>query len=176
MLVYRGQPGPGYALRDICDPHALTQTLGVRLARPLLLVLVLRAGPSIVDEAYVALSKARVGFVGIVCDEGDAPADPVFRIAARQPDGQLVMDLDPMLTTGGSMTHTTDLLLLCCCVVRQQRSPFSVMLAVTEGIAAVGEVALNTWLFTAVINEGLNKAKYIMPGLDDAGDRQSGFR
>ncbi|EUA06922.1 phosphoribosyl transferase domain protein [Mycobacterium xenopi 4042] len=86
--------------------------------------------------------------------------------------GQPVMVLDPMLATGGSMTHTIGLLL--------QRGATDItvlcVVAAPEGLAALEKAAHNVRLYTAAIDERLNEIAYIVPGLGDAGDRQFGPR
>lgn len=86
--------------------------------------------------------------------------------------GQPVLVLDPMLATGGSMTHTVGLLhsrgaddITVLCVV-----------AAPEGVAALQKTAPDARLFAAAIDAGLNEVAYIVPGLGDAGDRQFGPR
>ncbi|AKN18002.1 uracil phosphoribosyltransferase [Mycobacterium haemophilum] len=170
MLVYEATQDAPCETFSIRTP--LTQTLGVRLARPPLLVPVLRAGLGMVDEAHAALPEARVGFVGVARDEGTHQPVPYLESLPDDLTGQPVMVLDPMLATGGSMTHTIGLLL------RRQATEITVLcvVAAPEGIAAVEKTAPNARLFTAAVDEGLNEAKYIVPGLGDAGDRQFGPR
>jgi len=43
-------------------------------------------------------------------------------------------------------------------------------------VAALADSGHPVRLVTATIDEGLNEAKYIVPGLGDAGDRQFGPR
>jgi uracil phosphoribosyltransferase len=43
-------------------------------------------------------------------------------------------------------------------------------------VAALEKAAPQARLFTAAIDDGLNSAAYIVPGLGDAGDRQFGPR
>ncbi|OBK28597.1 uracil phosphoribosyltransferase [Mycobacterium asiaticum] len=150
----------------------LAETTGSRLARPPLLVPVLRAGLGMVEVAHAALPEANVGFVGVARDEQSHQPMPYL---ASLPDDLAelpVLILDPMLATGGSMIHTvrllqdrgaTDITMLC-------------VVAAPEGIAAVEKVAPHARLFTAAIDDGLNEIAYIVPGLGDAGDRQFGPR
>lgn len=170
VLVYE-------ALRDApAEPVSirtpLAETTGTRLARPPLLVPVLRAGLGMVSEAQAALPEAHVGFVGVARDE--ATAEPVPYLASLPDDLSTlpVLVLDPMLATGGSMKHTVGLL--------QERGATDItmlcVVAAPEGIAAVELVAPNARLFTAAIDDGLNEIAYIVPGLGDAGDRQFGPR
>ncbi len=85
---------------------------------------------------------------------------------------QPVMVLDPMLATGGSMTHTIGLLL------RRGATDVTVLcvVAAPEGLAALEKAAANVRLYTAAIDDRLNEFAYIVPGLGDAGDRQFGPR
>jgi uracil phosphoribosyltransferase len=170
MLVYeatRDAPSEPVPIRT-----PLADTIGSRLARPPLLVPVLRAGLGMVDEAHAALPDSRVGFVGVARDEETAQPVPYLESLPDDLTEQPVMVLDPMVATGGSMTHTVGLLLgrgavdiTMLCVV-----------AAPEGIAAVEKVAPSARLFTAAIDQGLNEIAYIVPGLGDAGDRQFGPR
>ena len=67
MLVYeatRDAPREGVAVRT-----PLADTIGTRLAKPPLLVPVLRAGLGMVDQAHALIPEAAVGFVGIARDE-----------------------------------------------------------------------------------------------------------
>jgi uracil phosphoribosyltransferase len=86
--------------------------------------------------------------------------------------GLPVVILDPMLATGGSMTHTVGLL-------RSRGADDITVLAVVvapEGVAALEKAAPDARLFTAAVDDRLNEAAYIVPGLGDAGDRQFGPR
>ncbi|MGV7704659.1 uracil phosphoribosyltransferase [Mycobacterium kansasii] len=150
----------------------LAEMTGVRLAKPPLLVPVLRAGLGMVSEAHAALPDADVAFVCVGRDEKTHQPVSYLELLPDDLSGLPVMILDPMLATGGSMMYTIGLLLsrgasditvLCVC-------------AAPEGIAALEKVAPNARLFTAVIDEGLNEAAFIVPGLGDAGDRQFGPR
>jgi uracil phosphoribosyltransferase len=150
----------------------LAETVGSRLAKPPLLVPVLRAGLGMVAEAHAAIPEARVGFVGVARNEETHQAVPYLESLPDDLTNVPVMVLDPMLATGGSMTHTVGLLL------RRGAEDITVLcvVAAPEGIAALEKVAPNARLFTAAIDDGLNENAYIVPGLGDAGDRQFGPR
>jgi uracil phosphoribosyltransferase len=170
MLVYeatRDAPSEPVPIRT-----PLADTIGVRLAKPPLLVPVLRAGLGMVDEAHAALPESQVGFVGVARDEDTAQPVPYLESLPDNLTDRPVMVLDPMVATGGSMTHTLGLLL------GRGATDITVLcvVAAPEGIAAVEKVAPNARLFTAAIDEGLNEIAYIVPGLGDAGDRQFGPR
>lgn len=170
MLVYeasRDLPRENVELRT-----PLAQTTGTRLAKPPLLVAVLRAGLGMVDRAQVLLPEAAVGFIGVVRDEETARPTPYLESLPDDLRGRPVIVLDPMLATGGSMVHAVELLqargaddLTVVCVV-----------AAPEGVAALEKKAPQARLFTAAVDDGLNDDAYIVPGLGDAGDRQFGPR
>jgi uracil phosphoribosyltransferase len=170
MLVYEATRDAERETFPIRTP--LAETLGVRLAKPPLLVPVLRAGLGMLDQALALLPQAQVGFIGVARDEETHRATGYLESLPDDLTALPVMVLEPMLATGGSMTHTVDLL------HRRGATEITVLCAVAapEGIAALEKAAPNARLFTAAIDDGLNEIAYIVPGLGDAGDRQFGPR
>lgn len=170
MLVYEATRDAPSEVVPIRTP--LAQTTGSRLAKPPLLVPVLRAGLGMVYEAHAAIPESRVGFVGVVRDEETAQPMPYLESLPDDLSDLPVMVLDPMVATGGSITHTIGLLL------RRGATDITVLcvVAAPEGLAAVEKVAPQVRLFTAAVDDGLNEISYIVPGLGDAGDRQFGPR
>ncbi len=170
MLVYeatRDAPREDFTVRT-----PLAETVGTRLARPPLLVPVLRAGLGMVERAHAMLPEAQVGFVGVARDEDTHRPVPYLESLPADLSSRPVMVLDPMLATGGSMTHTIELL--------QARGAADItvvcVVCAPEGVAALERVAPRARLVTAAVDDGLNSAAYIVPGLGDAGDRQFGPR
>jgi uracil phosphoribosyltransferase len=170
MLVYEATRDAPCEALPIRTPIA--ETVGSRLAKPPLLVPVLRAGLGMVNEAHAAMPESLVGFVGVARDEETHQAVPYLESLPDDMSALPVMVLDPMLATGGSMTHTIGLL------QRRGAADITVLcvVAAPEGIAALEETAPTVRLFTAAIDDGLNENAYIVPGLGDAGDRQFGPR
>jgi uracil phosphoribosyltransferase len=170
MLVYEATRDAPREIVQVRTPVA--ETAGTRLAKPPLLVPVLRAGLGMVDQAHALLPEARVGFVGVVRDEGTFSPVPYLEALPDDLSGQPVMVLDPMLATGGSMAHTIGLL------HRRGADDITVLCVVVapEGVAALEKAAPEVRVFAAAIDDGLNEMAYIIPGLGDAGDRQFGPR
>jgi uracil phosphoribosyltransferase len=170
MLVYEATRDAACAEITVRTP--ITETVGARLAVPPLLVPVLRAGLGMVDQAHALIPEAQVGFVGVARNETTHQPTPYLESLPDDLSAQPVIVLDPMLATGGSMAHTIKLL--------HERGARDITLVCVvcapEGIAAVERVAPSARLFTATIDDGLNDAAYIVPGLGDAGDRQFGPR
>jgi uracil phosphoribosyltransferase len=170
MLVYEATRDAARETFTVRTP--LAETVGSRLAKPPLLVPVLRAGLGMVDQAHVLIPEARVGFVGVARNEETAEPMPYLESLPDDLRGQPVLVLDPMLATGGSMIHTIGLL------QRRGADDVTVLSVVVapEGIAALEKTAPGVRVFTAAIDDGLNDVAYIVPGLGDAGDRQFGPR
>ncbi|CQD07660.1 uracil phosphoribosyltransferase [Mycobacterium lentiflavum] len=170
MLVYEATRDAATAPIRIRTP--LAETFGKRLAKPPLLVPVLRAGLGMVSEAHALIPDAQVGFVGVARDEETHLPFPYMESLPEKLKHRPVIVLDPMLATGGSMTYAIELL------QRRGATAISVLcvVAAPEGLAAVEEIAPDARVFTAAVDKGLNKSAYIVPGLGDAGDRQFGPR
>lgn len=170
MLVYEAVRDAARETFPIRTP--LTETLGVRIADPPLLVPVLRAGLGMVEAALALLPEALVGFVGVARDEETHRAAGYLESLPDDLTERPVMVLDPMLATGGSLTHTIEVL------HRRGASDVTALCAVAapEGIAALEKTAPEARLFTVAVDDGLNEIAYIVPGLGDAGDRQFGPR
>jgi uracil phosphoribosyltransferase len=161
------------AARETFPIHTpLAETVGVRLAKPPLLVPVLRAGLGMVDQALALLPEASVGFVGVARDEESHLASGYLESLPEDLSSTPVMVLDPMLATGGSMKHTVGLL------HQHGATEITVLCAVAapEGVVALEKSAPKIRLFTVAVDDGLNEVAYIVPGLGDAGDRQFGPR
>jgi len=75
-----------------------------------------------------------------------------------------------MLATGGSAVSAMDLL----SELGANRVRLVNLVASPEGIRRVREQYPNLPIFTAAIDQKLNKKGYILPGLGDAGDRLFG--
>ena len=105
MLVYEATRDRGRRGRHRSTPRWRT-TIGSRLAKPPLLVPVLRAGLGMVEQAHALIPEAQVGFVGVARDEETHQPTPYLESLPDDLSTQPVMVLDPMLATGGSMAHT----------------------------------------------------------------------
>ena len=170
MLIYEATRDAPEATAPLLTPVA--RTTGYRLANPPLLVPVLRAGLGMVDAAQALMPEAQMGFVGMARDERAHEPVPYMESLPVDLTGRPVFVLDPMLATGGSMVTTVERLtqrgatdVTCICV-----------LAAPEGIAALEASGLPVRLVLASIDERLDDAAFIVPGLGDAGDRQFGPR
>jgi uracil phosphoribosyltransferase len=168
MVVYEAMRDAPTSPVGIETPVAATT--GAVLARPPVLVPVLRAGLGMAEAAHAQVPGAVMGFVGVARDEETLRPTPYMASLPGDLAGIPVLVLDPMLATGGSMAHTIDLL--------AERGADDVtavcLVAAPEGVARLGEAHPTVPVVAAVVDERLDERGYIVPGLGDAGDRQFG--
>ncbi|MEU7870248.1 uracil phosphoribosyltransferase [Dactylosporangium sp. NPDC049140] len=168
MLVYEAARSFATEQFPVKTPVATAE--GTRLARPPLLVPVLRAGLGMSDAALGLLPESSMGFVGLARDEHTYEPRAYMESLPRDLSGIPVLVLDPMLATGGSLEHCVRLL------VDRGATDITVLcvLAAPAGIERLANSGLPMRLVTAAIDERLNEHMFIVPGLGDAGDRQFG--
>ena len=148
----------------------LAETTGVRIARPPLVVPVLRAGLGMLGPVLRLLPGSDTGFVGVSRDEQTHLPEPYMNSVPDDLDGRPVLVLDPMLATGGSLEHT-------CRLLRDRNAGVLTavcVLAAPEGVERLRASGLVDRLVTASIDDHLNDDAFIVPGLGDAGDRLFG--
>ena len=168
ILVYEATRSLRTEVVNVRTP--LAATTGLRVAEPPLAVPVLRAGLGLLSGLLRLLPEAPTGFIGVARNEDTLVPEPYMSSVPADLDGRDVLVLDPMLATGGSLTHACALLhdrhpgrLTCVCV-----------LAAPEGVARLADSGLADELVLAAIDDHLDERAYIVPGLGDAGDRLYG--
>ncbi|MGE3507798.1 MAG: uracil phosphoribosyltransferase [Vicinamibacterales bacterium] len=163
------------ALRDLPSRVATVDTplgpaTGRRLAGDIVIVPVLRAGLGMMDAILSLAPCARVGHVGLQRDEATAVASQYYARFPPRLESSFVLMVDPMLATGGSAMAALELL--------RQAGAHQVhvlcIVAAPEGVAALDAHFPHVHVFTAVVDQGLNARKFIVPGLGDFGDRLYG--
>ena len=168
MLVYEATRELRRECIDVRTP--LTATQGARIADPPLLVPVLRAGLGMAPAAAALIPEAQMGFVGVARDEQTHLPRAYLESIPEDLTGRTAIVLDPMIATGGSLSHCVQLL--------SERGAAEIIvvcvLAAPEGLARLREGGLATRVVTAAVDERLDENAYIVPGLGDAGDRQFG--
>jgi uracil phosphoribosyltransferase len=138
-----------------------------RLAVRVGIVPILRAGLGMVEPLLVLLPDAEVWHLGLYRNE--ETAQPVSYYDRLPPGGapDVVMLLDPMLATGGSMALAIERLR------RWGVADIRVVsiIASQAGIDRVISEFPDVKVFIATIDPILDHRSYIVPGLGDAGDR-----
>jgi len=136
------------------------------------LIPILRAGLGMVQGILNLYPTARVGHIGLYRDpETLKPVEYYCKLPTDLAERVLIV-VDPMLATGGSVVAAIDL------VKRKGGVKIKLLslIAAPEGIKVVQEAHPDVDIFTAAIDDHLNDHAYIIPGLGDAGDRLFGTK
>ncbi|AWI08773.1 uracil phosphoribosyltransferase [Ereboglobus luteus] len=157
------------AMREVAVNTPLEACIGHELARPLVVVPILRAGLGMVEPIVAMFPDVSVGYIGLERDHETAMARNYY---CKMPPlaGTRVMVVDPMLATGGSAVQAID-------VVKQKGGGEICMLnvvAAPEGVKAIEDAHPDVPIYTCALDRALNDKKYILPGLGDFGDRLYG--
>ena len=149
----------------------LTKTTGVNLAQQVILVPILRAGLGLLEGFVKFLPDAEKGHIGLYREEQTyEPVEYLFKLPKTK--NKKVLVLDPMLATGNSSVAAINLIKNKGVKVKDI---FLVsLLAAPEGIKNLQKNHRALHIFTCKIDAKLNKNKFIVPGLGDAGDRYMG--
>jgi uracil phosphoribosyltransferase len=165
MLAYEATRG--LPQRDVEVQTPLERTAGKVVARPIMVVAVLRAGLGMVEGFLRLVPDAAVGHLGMRRNEQTLRPDGYYESLPEGVGESVVFVVDPMLATGGSASAAltrlrevgaTDLRLVA-------------LLAAPEGLAAVRAIEPDIPITVAALDRGLNERGFIQPGLGDAGDR-----
>ena len=149
----------------------LRKTLGKDLSKTIVIVPILRAGLGLIEGFIKFLPNAEKGHIGLYRDEQTyRPVEYLCKLPKIKNKDFIV--LDPMLATGNSAIEAINLI---------KRSGVTLsniklvsLLAAPEGIQNIKKHHKGLHFFTCSIDKKLNKNKFIVPGLGDAGDRYMG--
>jgi uracil phosphoribosyltransferase len=153
--------------REIELETPLERTSGRVVARPIMVVAVLRAGLGMVEGFLRLVPDAAVGHLGMRRNEQTLRPDGYYESLPEAVAQSVVFVVDPMLATGGSASAAltrlrevgaTDLHLVA-------------IVAAPEGLEAVRAIEPDIPITVAAIDRELNERGFIQPGLGDAGDR-----
>ena len=148
----------------------LAETEVEEIAGPVCLVPVLRAGLGMLEGALALLPDATVGFMGLQRDEETAEPVEYYVNLPRNLQEYLVLVLDPMLATGGSLSATLGKL-------KEYGARWISCLhavAAAPGVERVTGEHPDASFYTAAVDPELDARAFIVPGLGDAGDRLYG--
>ena len=160
----------GLPLRETATPTPLVTASTKVLARPVVVVPILRAGLGMVQGVLSLLPEARVGHIGLARNEETRLPESYYSKFPPNLAGSDVLLVDPMLATGGSAAEAVTQLKN----AGARQITFICIIAAPEGWAHFHSVHPDVPCFTAALDEGLTAAAFITPGLGDAGDRYCG--
>ncbi len=158
---------------EVETPIAVTKA-NVISGRKLAFVPILRAGIGMVDGILTLIPAAKVGHIGMYRDaedENHAPISYYCKLPSDVADREVIV-LDPMLATGGSAVAAISQLK----AAGVKQIKFMCIVAAPEGMEALMEAHPDVQIYCGALDGHLNDAKYIVPGLGDAGDRIFGTK
>jgi len=162
------------ATRDLATEEKKIETpmepmTGRVLARPLVVVPILRAGLGMLQPFHDIFPDVSVGYVGLERDHTTAIARSYY---CKLPplDGKRVIIVDPMLATGGSAAQAVDVVK----AAGGKEIVFVCIVAAPEGVAVMKKAHPEVPIHAGALDRELNSRKYILPGLGDFGDRLYG--
>lgn len=140
--------------------------------KTLAVVPILRAGLGMVSGILALVPSAKVGHIGLYRDEETFEPHEYYCKIPDPIEERLIVVTDPMLATGGSAIAAIDF-------IKQhggKNIKFMAVIAAPEGVKKLHEAHPDVQIYIGHIDEGLNEAAYICPGLGDAGDRIFGTK
>jgi uracil phosphoribosyltransferase len=138
-----------------------------RLGRKVTFVPILRAGLGMLPGVLELIPSAPVSVVGMRRDEATLRPETYYGNLVGDIADRMVIILDPMLATGGTLVATIDMLK----AAGATRIRGLFLVAAPEGLRALQAAHPDVDAYVAAIDERLNEHGYILPGLGDAGDR-----
>ena len=160
-------------LRDCVIETPVCRTTQKKISgKKLAIVPILRAGLGMVDGLLRLVPVARIGHIGLYRDpETHLPVEYYCKMPPDI-DKRMIILVDPMLATGGSMSDAiTELKERGC-----RHIVAMCLVAAPEGVAKVQADHPDVDIYAAALDEKLNDHAYIVPGLGDAGDRLFGTK
>ena len=168
MLAYEAARLLG--VRETKTPTPLVTARTKFLARPVIVVPILRAGLGMLHGVLGLLPEARIGHIGMARnEETKLPESYYAKVPARMDEADVLL-VDPMLATGHSAAAAASQLK----AAGALRLIFLCIIAAPEGYDNFHRLHPDIPVFTAALDDGLTPAAFITPGLGDAGDRYCG--
>jgi uracil phosphoribosyltransferase len=170
LMVFQASRDLPIRSEDVETPLEIVKAF--RLATPVTIVPILRAGIGLADGVMSLMPEACVGHIGLYRDEESLDPISYYCKLPVDVDKGPVFLVDPMLATGGSAAaavkvlreHGCDDVRMICLV------------AAPEGVRAMEAADDQVLIYSASLDRELNDLGYILPGLGDAGDRMFGTR
>ncbi|MGD1997195.1 MAG: uracil phosphoribosyltransferase [Anaerolineae bacterium] len=168
LLVYEATAD--LAVEPVTVQTPMGQSNQHRLAEKSGLVPILRAGLTMVEGAWQMLPGAEVWHIGLSRDEQSLEPVEYYSRLPVSPTVDVTLVLDPMLATGGSAVAAVDILKRW----GARRIKFVGVIASRQGLERFAAAHPDVPVYLAAVDEKLNEAGFIVPGLGDAGDRMFG--
>ncbi len=168
FLAYEATRGLAVEAASVATP--LGTAAAERIAHRPVVAPILRAGLGLLPGFLSVIDDAVVAHLGFFRDPETLAAVPYYANLPDALSGAPVFALDPMLATGHSGAAALDVL----AGRGASDMHFLCVLAAPAGVAHLRAKHPTVRIVTCAIDERLNAAGFIVPGLGDAGDRMFG--
>ena len=149
----------------------ISKTLGLAPNNSVVIVPILRAGLGLIEGFVKFLPDVEKGHIGLYRDEQTyQPVEYLCKLP--KVENKIILVLDPMLATGNSSSAAINLIKDK--GVKIKNIKLVSLLAAPEGIKNLTKKQKSLHIFTCSLDKSLDKNKFIVPGLGDAGDRYMG--
>ena len=149
----------------------IMKTTGLNLSEPVIIVPILRAGLGLVEGFVKFLPEVEKGHIGLYRDEQTyQPVEYLCKLPKTK--NKKIIVLDPMLATGNSSSAAIELIKGK--GVKIKDIMLVSLLSAPEGVKNLSKKQKGLQIFTCSLDQSLDKNKFIVPGLGDAGDRYMG--
>ena len=149
----------------------ITKASGLILSSSLIIVPILRAGLGLIEGFVKFLPDVEKGHIGLYRDEQTyQPVEYLCKLP--KVENKIILVLDPMLATGNSSSAAINLIKDKGVKIKDIK--LVSLLAAPEGIKNLTKKQKNLHIFTCSLDKSLNKNRFVVPGLGDAGDRYMG--
>jgi uracil phosphoribosyltransferase len=156
---------------EIETPMAQMQSAKIA-GKKLVFVPVLRAGVTFVDGMMDLVPTARVAHIGLYREPQTFSAVEYFFKSPSDLHERLAIVVTPVVATANTAVAAIDRL--------KERGAKDIrlvcLIAAPEGLERLRGLHEDVPIWTAAVDEGLDKQGFILPGLGDAGDRAYGTR
>jgi len=157
--------------KKISIQSPITKATGLSLVDPIIIVPILRAGLGLIEGFVKFLPEVEKGHIGLYRDEQTyQPVEYLCKLPKVK--NKKIIVLDPMLATGNSSSAAIDLIKDKGVKIKDIK--LVSLLAAPEGVKNLSKKQKGLHIFTCSLDKSLNKNKFIVPGLGDAGDRYMG--
>jgi uracil phosphoribosyltransferase len=160
-------------LAEVVIETPMAQMQSAKIAgKKLVFVPVLRAGVTFVDGMMDLVPTARVAHIGLYREPHTFSAVEYFFKSPSDLSERLAIVVTPVVATANTAVAAIDRL--------KERGAKDIrlvcLIAAPEGLERVRGLHEDVPIWTAAVDEGLDKQGFILPGLGDAGDRAYGTR
>ncbi|MBV9456618.1 MAG: uracil phosphoribosyltransferase [Bradyrhizobium sp.] len=160
-------------LAEVVIETPMAQMQSAKIAgKKLVFVPVLRAGVTFVDGMMDLVPTARVAHIGLYREPQTFSAVEYFFKSPSDLGERLAIVVTPVVATANTAVAAIDRL--------KERGAKDIrlvcLIAAPQGLERVRGLHEDVPIWTAAVDEGLDKQGFILPGLGDAGDRAYGTR